>query len=344
MKRKRQRKSTNRYKIGLILAIALGFFSYSLLFMNNIKQADSPYLIIESDDTKEEVLEKIKVGNYLKINKTFDLVVKNLSSFSTFRPGKYLLSGKMNNYQILQKLRNGGWETVNIKLKSEMSRIELLDYFGEELETNRSDIQNILRGSWITDRGFNYQNIFCIFLIDYYYFNYATNAEQLLNRFYQEYQKFWTKSRIDKAEKMGLTPEQVVILSTIVDGEAVYDKEMPRIAGLYLNRLKKNMLLQADPTVLYVVAEKGRKRVLKNDLKIVSPYNTYINLGLPPGPIRLPRKDAIDAVLNFEVHDFLYMCARPDDSLLHIFTKSYTEHQRNANKYHRYLNELGINK
>lgn len=342
MKRKRRRKSTKGLKILIFLAILLSLLAYSLLFINNIRKVENPYFIIESDDTKEDVLTKLAENNFLKIPQTFTLVTKNIGSFATFRPGKYLLSGKLNNYQILQKFRNGGWETITIKIKPEMSRKDLITYFGEELEANGTEISQLMKGNWTTERGLNYQNVWCIFLVDYYYFNYATKSDQVLNRFFQEYEKFWTKSRREKAKKIGLTIEEVTTLATIVDGEAVHDKEMNRIAGLYMNRIEKKMPLQADPTILFLIGEEGRKRVLKKDLIIPHPYNTYLKIGLPPGPIRLPRKAAIDAVLNFEIHNFIYMCARPDNSLLHTFTESYAEHQKNAALYHQYLNRLNI--
>ncbi|NNJ56581.1 MAG: endolytic transglycosylase MltG, partial [Bacteroidia bacterium] len=195
---------------------------------------------------------------------------------------------------------------------------------------------------WVQENGFTSENVWCIFLPDHYHFNWATPADKAITRFVDEYNKFWTEERKNKAKALNLTTKQACILASIVDGEAIHVSEMPTIAGLYLNRMSKGILLQADPTVLYVVGREGRRRVLNRDLKKEDPYNTYLNTGLPPGPIFLPDKRAIEASINPKKHDYIFMCAKPDGSFKHNFTASSAQHLRNAAAYRRSLNRQGI--
>jgi UPF0755 protein len=199
-----------------------------------------------------------------------------------------------------------------------------------------------MSSKWVEARGFTNENNWCIFLPGHYHFNWATPADKAITRFVDEYNKFWTPERQKKAKAQGLTTKEACVLASIVDGEAIHVREMPTIAGLYLNRIKKGILMQADPTVLYVVGREGRRRVLNRDLKKEDPYNTYLNLGLPPGPIFLPDKRAIDASINPKKHNYIFMCAKPDGSYTHNFTASISQHNRNAAAYRRSLDRQGV--
>jgi UPF0755 protein len=218
----------------------------------------------------------------------------------------------------------------------------LVTYLASKLQANAKDISSFLISDWVSANGFTDENVWCIFLPDHYYFNWATNPEKLIERFNDEYKKFWTTENIQKAKSLNLTPAEACVLASIVDGEAIHVDEMSTIAGLYLNRLRKGIKLQADPTVLYVVGREGRHRVLRRDLEADGPYNTYKREGLPPGPIFLPDKRAINAVLNPKKHNYIFMCAKPDNSYRHNFTASSRQHTINANKWRRYLNQQGV--
>ena len=163
-------------------------------------------------------------------------------------------------------------------------------------------------------------------------------------RFMKERREFWNEKRMAKAEKLGMTPEDVATLASIVDEETNNDAEKPIVAGLYINRLKKDMPLQADPTVKFALGDPTRKRILNKDLEVESPYNTYKHRGLPPGPIRIASKQGIESVLNYKKHDYLYMCAKEDFSGTHNFAKTLSEHNANAKKYQNALNKLKIKK
>jgi UPF0755 protein len=160
----------------------------------------------------------------------------------------------------------------------------------------------------------------------------------------KEYDRFWNETRLEKAKEMGLTPEEVIILASIVQSETVKPDEMKTVAGLYMNRLQKGIRLQADPTIKYAVGDYSLRRVNNGHLKTESPYNTYIYAGLPPGPIAFPEISAIDAVLNYEKHNYLYMCAKEDFSGYHNFAKTLAQHNRNAEKYRKALDKNKIYK
>jgi UPF0755 protein len=183
-----------------------------------------------------------------------------------------------------------------------------------------------------------------LFIPNTYEFYWNTSADKFIERMYVEYKHFWSKSRLNKAQKIKLTPEQVIILASIVEEETIKDDEKPTVAGVYLNRLHKNIRLQADPTVRFAVGDFEIKRILNKHLKIDSPYNTYKYAGLPPGPICIPTISSIDAVLNYKKHDYLYFCAKDDFSGYHAFAKTLKQHNINATKYRKALNKNRIYK
>ena len=326
----------------LALAAVLVFASYSILFKSNIQSSKSGYIYIKSSDDYADVRQQLIDSNILLSVTSFDLLADRMNLASHFKAGKYKIEEGSSNLKFIRRLRSGKWENQIVKIKAEMSRDSLINYLASLTEANAEDIKNELKAPWIEEEGFTNENIYCIFLADHYYFNWATNAGNIVKRFYREYQKYWNKERLAIAYAKDLSAEEACILASIVDGEAIHIEEMPTIAGLYLNRLEKGMKLQADPTALYVAGREGRRRVLDKDLVNPSPYNTYVHLGLPPGPIMLIDKRAVNAVLNAEKHDYIYMCAKEDGSYYHYFTSSYRQHTINANKYRRMLNRQGI--
>jgi UPF0755 protein len=190
----------------------------------------------------------------------------------------------------------------------------------------------------------NKENVLTVFIPNTYQFWWNTSADEFMKRMYKEYRKFWDKNRMEKAANMGLTPTEAGILASIVEEENHRTDEQAKIAGVYVNRLKKGMYLQADPTVKFALQDFGRKRLLYADLKVDSPYNTYRHAGLPPGPIRIPDPVCIDKVLNYEKHNYLFMCAKEDFSGYHNFAETAAGHGVNVNKYHHALNVNKIKK
>jgi UPF0755 protein len=190
----------------------------------------------------------------------------------------------------------------------------------------------------------NTETVLSIFIPNTYQLWWNIQTEAFVERMYKEYQKFWSETRLGKAKAMNLSPTEVVILASIVEEENHKTDEQPRIAGVYMNRLQKGMLLQADPSVKFALQDFGRKRLLNSDLTIDSPYNTYKYTGLPPGTIRIPSPTTVDAVLNYEKHTYIFMCAKDDLSGYHNFATTLSQHNENARKYHNALNQRNIKK
>ena len=336
---KKQRKV-----LGVVLL--LGIFAlagaYFIAFKGNTTALDKDYFYIRHDDSYEQVRENLIDKKIIQNVQTFDLIAKQMNLPNTYKAGRYKISKGLSNVALVRKIRQGKWEKVIVKVPVEMTREQMLSYLAENLEPTKDELTKALNGAWVKENGFTEENKWSVFLPDHYHFNWATDAEKAVRRFVDEYNKFWTASRKQKAKSQGLTTKDAVVLASIVDGEAIHADEMPTIAGLYLNRLKKGQLLQSDPTVLYVVGREGRRRVLNADLRKDHPYNTYKNIGLPPGPLFAPDKRAIDAVLSPAKHNYIFMCAKPDGSYRHNFTASIAQHNRNAASYRRSLDRRGV--
>lgn len=326
----------------VVVLAAAGYLTYDTLFKAHVKAMPDHSIYIKTTDSYQDLIRILSSTGQLDNVDRFDRIARQMKLDVSLKPGRYVVKGPMSYVNFVRMLRSGNWEQSVIKLKAEMKRSELIDYLASELQADSAELLQLLSGDWPEENGFTKENVYCIFIPDHYYFNWATTADKVVDRFYQEYQRYWTTERLGKAYEKDLSAEEACILASIVDGEAIHVSEMPTIAGLYLNRLKRNILLQADPTVLYSIEEEGRKRVLNRDLERDHPYNTYKIQGLPPGPIMLPDKRAIDAVLNAESHDYIYMCAKEDGSFYHYFTASYIQHLRNRAKYSRSLNTRRI--
>jgi UPF0755 protein len=228
----------------------------------------------------------------------------------------------------------------NLRLKADFAK-----YISTQLEADSNALLSLLDSTaYINKYGFNKDNIYTMFIPNSYELYWNTSASQFFKRMNDEYLRFWNEERKAKATEIGLTPIQVSILAAIVDAEALHNDEMPMIAGLYLNRYHKGIRLQADPTVIFANKDFTIRRVLNKHLRINSPYNTYLVKGLPPGPIMMPSISAIDAVLSYKKHDYLYMCAKEDFSGYHNFAVTESEHQVNARKFQQALNRMNIKK
>ena len=337
-------KKTRKY-VGVLLIIAMLCLSvgyYVFFAVNTTSSSDGTYFYIRKNDTYQTVRQGLISNKIVKNVQTFDLAAQKMNLSNTFKPGRYKIDGRFTNVQLIRKIRNGNWDKVVIKIDLEMTRTQIMDHLVSSLEPNKEDLIEALNDKCMKENGFTDENKWCIFLADHYHFNWAVSADDIIQRFLYEYNTFWSAERKAKAKSVGLSTKEACILASIVDGEAVHVSEMPTIAGLYLNRLRKGMLLQADPTILYVVGREGRRRVLYRDLKAKNPYNTYLNKGLPPGPIFSPDKRAILASINPKKHNYIFMCAKPDRSYYHNFTASAAEHRKNARAYRKSLNARGV--
>lgn len=315
------------------------FYFYQVIYSPNILvEREDRIIIIPDDVTYKSLQRQLVEGGYVNDLISFGFMSRIMKYDRHIKPGRYVLRRNMSNLEAVRLLRAGVQEPVNITFNN----IRLIEELAPRITRNialKEDAFNDALNQFVEKNafGFNNQNIISMFLPDTYEVYYNISGEDLVGRMYYEYSKFWNEERLAKAEAIGLDAKQVSVLASIVQAETKRDEEAPTIAGLYINRLKKGMLLQADPTLVFAVGDFTLKRVLNEHKEIDSPYNTYKYKGLPPGPINMPRVNMIDAVLNYESSNYLYMCAKEDFSGYHYFTHSYDQHLRNAALYQRAL-------
>ncbi len=318
---------------------------YKKYLKPNTNVAQKTYLYIPTNATYQQVLDSINTHQLLIDTASFLSLAKDRDFSSRFKSGKYPFKKGMNNRQILNMLVAGNQEPVDISFRNVRMKEDFAALAARKLEFDSTSLIHLLDSSaFIINYGFNKDNIYTMFIPNSYQMYWNISAKDFFFRMNKEYERFWTADRLQKAKDLNLNPQEVTILASIVDSEALMDKEMPTIAGLYLNRLHKGTKLEADPTVIFANNDFTIRRVLNKHLRKESPYNTYIHTGLPPGPIMMPSIKAIDAVLNHEKNDYIYMCAKEDFSGYHNFSDNLKDHQANARKFQAALNERNIKK
>ncbi len=327
----------------ILVAALLGRSFYKKIFDPNvIVTANEEYLYIPTGADFEDLTIALEDGGYLKDVESFKWVA-NKKNYTNVRPGRYKLKNNWSNNELVNTLRSGNQSAVKVTFNNIRTMPELAGKVSTYLEEDSlSFLKALNNSSLFTDLGFNKETAPAMFIPNTYELWWNTSPEQFIKRMHKEYEKFWNQSRKDKAKAAGLTPVEVSTLAAIVDEETIKSDEKPMVAGLYINRLNKNIRLQADPTVKYAIGDFTIQRVLTKDLKTDSPYNTYIYAGLPPGPIRIPSVSGIESVLNYTHHEYLYMCAKEDFSGYHNFAKTLTQHNNNAAKFRRALNAQRI--
>lgn len=322
-----------------ILLISFVFYAYQICYTPNVlvgKQART--LIIPNGATFKDVQGLLHKGDYIQDLISFSFLSKIMDYDEQIKPGRYLLLPDLTNIQAIRALRAGIQEPVKITFNNVRLIKDLSEKITKNLNMKPVEFEAALIGFAMKNPyGFNKDNVLCMFVPNTYEVYFNVSPEDLIDRMHTEYEKFWTDERKEKAKAIGLTGVEVSILASIVQAESVKHEEAPIIAGLYINRLKKDIPLQADPTLVFAVGDFTLKRVLNEHKEIDSPYNTYINRGLPPGPVNMPEIFALNAVLNYTPSDYLYMCAKEDFSGNHNFTHSYQQHMNNAIKYQRAL-------
>ncbi|MGZ3873578.1 MAG: endolytic transglycosylase MltG, partial [Mucilaginibacter sp.] len=274
---------------------------------------------------------------------TFYRAAENMNYVSRVKAGRYRLHNGMSNRRLINMLASGTQAPVTLSFHNLRLKEDFAGFVSKRLEPDSTAIIRLLDSTdFVKQYGFTTDNVYTMFLPNSYQLYWNTTPENFFKRMYANYEKFWTPERKAKAAAINLDTIQVSILASIVDAEALHDDEMPTVAGLYLNRLKKGMKLEADPTVIFAQHDFTIKRVLTRYLSINSPYNTYLNKGLPPGPIMMPSVNAINAVLDYQKSDYIYMCAKADFSGYHAFATNVTDHLINARKFQQALNERNI--
>jgi len=339
-------KSRLRRKIlGWMAGIVLlsGIAAGLAVFGPNTGKLRDQYLLIHTGDTYETVLLRLKSNDFLLAGFTFDILAQLVGYPDKVKAGRYHISPSMSNYAMIRMLRNGAQEPVRIVINKIRTKDDMARFLSGNLEADADELKRLMDSDTFLSRfGLRPEQALCGIIPDTYEFWWNTPAAGVLSRLFQYQQKFWNPERIAKAEALGLSTSEVYILAAIVEEESNKNDEKPDIASVYMNRLKVGMPLQADPTVKFAWGDFSIKRVMSTHLKITSPYNTYLNAGLPPGPICTPSVISIDAVLNANKTNYLYFCAKPDFSGYHTFSTNYATHLINAKAYAKALNEKGI--
>ena len=322
-----------------VLGISFTFYAYQMVYVPNILvDKDDRLLIVEEGDTFKDVQRQLHEGNYVQDLISFSFLAKLMNYDENIKPGRYLLKKNMNNRNAIRLLKSGAQEPVRVTFNNVRLVRDLAERITKNLGMTPEEFEAALvQFSMTNSYGFNKDNIMVMFIPNTYEVYYNVVPDALVKRMYQEYQNFWTEEREAKAKKIGLTKIEVSILASIVQAETILGDEAPTIAGLYINRLKQGIPLQADPTLVFAVGDFSLKRILNVHKEIDSPYNTYKYAGLPPGPINLPEIQSLEAVLNYKVTDYIYMCAKEDFSGRHNFTANYKEHMNNAIRYQKAL-------
>jgi len=344
-----QKKSAKKWLtiIGVIILLVGGFIGFKVYqtFLGPSVTDEQAYLYVYTDDTYERVLQRIKDQKIVKHPDLFAYAAEKMDYKDKVKPGRYKLTPGMNNRRFIGNLRGGYQDAVKLRFANIRLKEDFAGLLGKNFEADSAAFSAILNNEAVAEKyGFTKDNFYTMFIPNTYDIYWNTSPDKVIERLHDEYLKFWNDDRLQKAKALHLTPTEVSILASIVRGEALHNDEMPAIAGLYLNRLKKGMLLQADPTVIFSNNDFTIRRVLNRHLTIDNPYNTYRYKGLPPGPINMPPIVAIDAVLNPEHHEYIYMCAKEDFSGYHNFAKTVAEHQVNARKFQQALDERNIKK
>ncbi|MGX7666923.1 endolytic transglycosylase MltG [Flavobacterium pedocola] len=329
----------------LLAATAVGVVVYIKAFTGNTKfNEDEVFVYVPTNSTYEDV--KKIMEPYVENMDKFSFVAEKRGYAANVNPGKFLLTKGMSSFGIVSSLRHN--VPVKLAFNNQESLSKLVQRISTQLEPDSLTLTEVFTDStFMAENGLNKDNVLAMFIPNTYEFYWNVSPTKLRDKLAKEYRKFWNEERQAKAKELNMTPVEVATLAAIVHEETTKADERPKVAGVYLNRLKQDMLLQADPTVIYAVKERSGdfdtviKRVMYNDLKINSAYNTYIHKGLPPGPIAMPDISAIDAVLNAEKHDFVYFCASVERFGYHDFAKTYEEHQVIAKKYADWVAKQG---
>ncbi|WP_179335577.1 endolytic transglycosylase MltG [Winogradskyella costae] len=335
--------------IGLVIFGVIAYYIYGTMFSPNTNfENETAYIYVPTSANYSEVRSQLEP--LLKDIGTFDALAKQKKYVTNVKAGRFAISKGMNNNDIINSIRSKNLP-VKIAFNNQHSIKDLAGRISMQIEADSLTLNKVMsEASFLADNGFSKATALGMYLPNSYEFFWNTSAETFRERMLIEYNRFWTDVRKAKAKKLNLSPNEVITLASIVHEESKQADEQPRVAGVYLNRLRIGMPLQADPTLKFAAYQLPQyqniiiRRVLNIHKDINSPYNTYKNTGLPPGLIAMPDLSAIKAVLNPETHNYLYFAADAKRLGYHKFAKTLGQHNNNAREYHRYLSSQGINK
>ncbi|MGY5848471.1 endolytic transglycosylase MltG [Salegentibacter sp. HM20] len=335
--------------IGLIALAAFSYFIYDSIFSSNTKFDDKEVaVLVPTNGSYQNVIDSLRP--LVKDIETFDAVARRKGYASNVKPGRFIIKKNMNSNELVNALR-GKNHPLMLRFNNQERLEDLAGRISKQIEADSlSLLEAFTDDNFLAENEFSRRQALSMYIPNSYEFYWNTSAESFRDRMKNEYNRFWNENRLSKAEAIGLSPIEVSTLASIVQKETARVDERPRVAGVYMNRLNNGWKLDADPTVIYAIKdETGNfdtviKRVLYKDLDLASPYNTYRNAGLPPGPIHMPDISSIDAVLNFEKHDYFFFVADVQNPGYHKFAKTLAQHNRNKQEYVRWINKQGINR
>jgi UPF0755 protein len=326
--------------VGLLLIVGLILF---YAFTPVSKADNTQYLYIDDDDTQDSVVMHLRPISHSAGLTGLTTLMRHSNYGDKIRTGRYAIEPDEGAFTLFRKLKNGQQASLRLTIPEVRTMDRLASVLGKKLMLDSAVIANTLYSDEACQKyGYDTCTIAALFVPNTYDVYWNMSMDALMERMEKEHDRFWQGNRETKAAQIQLTPVEVCTLASIIDEETANNAEKPMIAGMYLNRLKTDMPLQADPTIKFALKQFELKRIWQKLLTTDSPYNTYKNTGLPPGPIKIASIQGIDAVLNAVSHDYLYMCAKEDFSGTHNFARTYQEHLKNAAKYTKALNERGI--
>jgi UPF0755 protein len=331
-----------RYSL-LVIALFIVGWLYVFFFRSPCKLEETTYLNVYPGENQEQVLNRLREVGHTRNLGNLRLFLSLVGYEKNVHPGHYELTPGISPIRMVRVLRSGLQTPVRLTFNNVRTVEELSGRLSDQLMADSTTLLKCFQErAWRDSMHFTDYNYMCVFIPDTYEVYWNIKPEKLRAKFIRAYKHFWNENRLTSAEKQHLTPEEIITLASIVEEETKKTDEMPKVAGLYLNRLRIEMPLQADPTVKFAVGDFSIKRILLEHTRVRSPYNTYKNIGLPPGPIRIPSAKAIDATLKPNRHSYLYMCAKEDFSGYHAFATTYQQHEANAVRYRTTLNKRGI--
>ena len=327
----------------VVLLLATGFWAYRMVLASNFSIKETTYVYVDSQKNFNDLCNQLKDSASCKSLASFKQLAYLIGYPDKMKTGRYAIEPGTGNLRLLKNLIGGLQSPIRITFNNIRLRTDLAQRLDDQLMVTKDELLTRFADStYCAELGFTTETIQCMFIPNTYELYWDITPDNFMKRMQKEYKAFWTADRLAKAAKIGLTPVQVSVLASIVEEETAKADEMGMVAGLYLNRLQINMPLQADPTVKYAVGDVTLKRIMFEHLQVESPYNTYKHTGLPPGPIRVPSIKGINAVLNHDQHNYIYMCAKEDFSGRHNFASTLAEHAKNANRYRAELNRRQI--
>ncbi len=329
--------------------VFIGYWAYENVFKSNVRLDGKKYtyIFIKSNSTYQEMLDEIYSQNIIEDKESFEWTARKMGLQNNVHFGKFRIDESMSNRSIVNAIKKNKQEKVKLYFNSQIrTQEQFINYVSEKIEAEKNEIEEFCNDDTKLSEEFdlNSKNMMCLVVPKTYEISWATPTKDFFLLLKQTYDSVWTTEKKNKAKSISYTIPEVITLASIVQSESNIKSEQQKIAGVYINRLKKDMKLQADPTIVFANQNFEVQRVLSIDKEIDSPYNTYMYKGLPPGPICLVQPSSIDAVLNYSNHAHTFFCAKPDFSGYSNFTNDYTVHQKNAKAYQDALNKKGINR